>query len=316
MRLVLADIDAAELERTSADLRGRGATATPVAHQRRRCRRCRAPRRRGLRAGRRQPRLPQRRHRFRRAELGALARRVDPRHRRQPVGCGARGPLLRPTHAGVRRGGPRADHRLDGVADGEARDRAPDTVAKHGVLGLGETLARELDDAGAPIGVSIVFPGRVATSIGGASPHGPDVQTPEQVAARALDAVRGNELFVLTHADRGGRRPHPARRDHREGRTLSASPACSDALFIRSNCGSIFGEARARDATRCSPIVVPRWKGTTMQADDLILVSVDDHLVEPPDLFEGRIPAKYARPGAPGRAHARRRPTCGRSTAA
>ena len=31
-----------------------------------------------------------------------------------------------------------------------------------------------------------------------------------------------------------------------------------------------------------------------MHADDLILVSVDDHLVEPPGLFEGRIIAKYA----------------------
>lgn len=31
-----------------------------------------------------------------------------------------------------------------------------------------------------------------------------------------------------------------------------------------------------------------------MQPDDLILVSVDDHLVEPPDLFEGRLPAAMA----------------------
>ena len=31
-----------------------------------------------------------------------------------------------------------------------------------------------------------------------------------------------------------------------------------------------------------------------MKADDLILVSVDDHLVEPPGLFDGRLPAKYA----------------------
>jgi predicted TIM-barrel fold metal-dependent hydrolase len=31
-----------------------------------------------------------------------------------------------------------------------------------------------------------------------------------------------------------------------------------------------------------------------MKAEDLILVSVDDHLVEPPDLFEGRVPARYA----------------------
>src|SRR5262249_16734386 len=30
-----------------------------------------------------------------------------------------------------------------------------------------------------------------------------------------------------------------------------------------------------------------------MRLDDLILVSVDDHVVEPPDLFEGRLPQKY-----------------------
>lgn len=31
-----------------------------------------------------------------------------------------------------------------------------------------------------------------------------------------------------------------------------------------------------------------------MRVEDLILVSVDDHLVEPPDLFEGRLPARLA----------------------
>jgi predicted TIM-barrel fold metal-dependent hydrolase len=30
-----------------------------------------------------------------------------------------------------------------------------------------------------------------------------------------------------------------------------------------------------------------------MQLDDMIIVSVDDHVVEPPDLFEGHLPAKY-----------------------
>ena len=30
-----------------------------------------------------------------------------------------------------------------------------------------------------------------------------------------------------------------------------------------------------------------------MQADDMIMISVDDHLVEPPDLFDGRLPAKF-----------------------
>jgi predicted TIM-barrel fold metal-dependent hydrolase len=31
-----------------------------------------------------------------------------------------------------------------------------------------------------------------------------------------------------------------------------------------------------------------------VQPEDLILISVDDHVVEPPDVFEGRMPAKYA----------------------
>ncbi|KPM54131.1 amidohydrolase [Frankia sp. R43] len=31
-----------------------------------------------------------------------------------------------------------------------------------------------------------------------------------------------------------------------------------------------------------------------MKADDLILISVDDHLVEPPNMFEGRLPARFA----------------------
>jgi hypothetical protein len=30
-----------------------------------------------------------------------------------------------------------------------------------------------------------------------------------------------------------------------------------------------------------------------MHMDDLILVSVDDHVVEPPDMFDGHIPAEY-----------------------
>lgn len=31
-----------------------------------------------------------------------------------------------------------------------------------------------------------------------------------------------------------------------------------------------------------------------IQAEELIIVSVDDHLVEPPDMFEGRLPARFA----------------------
>ena len=46
-----------------------------------------------------------------------------------------------------------------------------------------------------------------------------------------------------------------------------------------------------------------------MRLEDLILVSVDDHVVEPPDLFEGRLPQKYAdvapQPRAQGQRHRR-----------
>lgn len=31
-----------------------------------------------------------------------------------------------------------------------------------------------------------------------------------------------------------------------------------------------------------------------MRVEDLTLVSLDDHIVEPPEMFEGRIPAKFA----------------------
>ena len=30
-----------------------------------------------------------------------------------------------------------------------------------------------------------------------------------------------------------------------------------------------------------------------MHVDDLILVSVDDHLIEPPDVFANHVPARY-----------------------
>ena len=30
-----------------------------------------------------------------------------------------------------------------------------------------------------------------------------------------------------------------------------------------------------------------------MQMDDMILVSIDDHIIEPTDMFESHMPAKY-----------------------
>ena len=40
-----------------------------------------------------------------------------------------------------------------------------------------------------------------------------------------------------------------------------------------------------------------------MDAHDLVLISVDDHIVEPPGMFAEHWPAKYA---GPGPAHRRR----------
>jgi len=37
----------------------------------------------------------------------------------------------------------------------------------------------------------------------------------------------------------------------------------------------------------------PNRKDTAMRADDMILVSVDDHICEPPDMFDAHVPAKY-----------------------
>src|SRR4029453_15196077 len=39
---------------------------------------------------------------------------------------------------------------------------------------------------------------------------------------------------------------------------------------------------------------------SVVNVDDMIMVSVDDHLVEPPDMFEHHLPARWAeRPEAP-----------------
>ena len=46
-----------------------------------------------------------------------------------------------------------------------------------------------------------------------------------------------------------------------------------------------------------------------MNIDDLILVSVDDHVVEPPDMFDGHMPAKY-QDRAPKVDHEGRRHRC------
>jgi NAD(P)-dependent dehydrogenase (short-subunit alcohol dehydrogenase family) len=107
-------------------------------------------------------------------------------------------------------------------------------VSKHGVVTLSETLFRDLDAAGADIGVSVLCPGLVATNIFESQRNRPDelvdensvggltsllaragtgvsadaavesfgtILTPEQVAADVHDAVVHDRFYVLTHPE-------------------------------------------------------------------------------------------------------------------
>jgi len=69
----------------------------------------------------------------------------------------------------------------------------PYTVAKHGVLGLSDVVRAELAASGAPVGVSVVFPGRIRT---GMNPIG--TVEPSTVALNVIDAVRRDRPYVFT----------------------------------------------------------------------------------------------------------------------
>ena len=69
----------------------------------------------------------------------------------------------------------------------------PYTVAKHGVLGLSDVLRAEFEAAGAPIGVSVVMPGRIRTAM---NPIG--TVEASAVAANVLDAIRRRRAYVFT----------------------------------------------------------------------------------------------------------------------
>jgi NAD(P)-dependent dehydrogenase (short-subunit alcohol dehydrogenase family) len=72
----------------------------------------------------------------------------------------------------------------------------PYTVAKHGVLGLSDVLRAEFRELGAPIGVSVVMPGRVKT---GMNPMG---KLPAaMVAVNVLDAIKHDRPYVFTDGD-------------------------------------------------------------------------------------------------------------------
>jgi len=69
----------------------------------------------------------------------------------------------------------------------------PYTVAKHGVLGLTDVLRAELRAIGAPVGASVVMPGRVRTAM---NPVG--TVEPSTVATNVIDAIRRDRNYVFT----------------------------------------------------------------------------------------------------------------------
>ena len=102
------------------------------------------------------------------------------------------------------------------------------TAAKYGVMGITETLHGELEGTG--VGASVLCPGIVNTRIGESARNRPDADAappspppaelppdaeppriiggepiePEVVARRVVEAVKGNELYIVTHPETRG----------------------------------------------------------------------------------------------------------------
>lgn len=87
-------------------------------------------------------------------------------------------------------------------------------ASKYGVVGLSESLLQDLRANGAPIGVSVLCPGPVATDFRAHSralhPGGPQADVPGEydgvtripasdVAAQVVDAILGDHFWIVTH---------------------------------------------------------------------------------------------------------------------
>jgi NAD(P)-dependent dehydrogenase (short-subunit alcohol dehydrogenase family) len=95
-------------------------------------------------------------------------------------------------------------------------------VTKFGVVGLTETLAMELEQAGSRVGVSVLCPGPVHTNIGSSSRNRPrdladvgftdvrledapqtrpghDFLEPDEAGAVVVDAIKTGKLYAITH---------------------------------------------------------------------------------------------------------------------
>lgn len=79
---------------------------------------------------------------------------------------------------------------------------APYSTCKHALLALAETTWMELHEIDAPVGVTLLMPGQVATGMvpGRAGENG--LFDPAAVAEAAFAAMRADRLFAFTHPDR------------------------------------------------------------------------------------------------------------------
>ncbi|NMN07356.1 MULTISPECIES: SDR family NAD(P)-dependent oxidoreductase [unclassified Novosphingobium] len=83
-------------------------------------------------------------------------------------------------------------------------------ASKHAVVGLSETLFRELEADGSKVGISVLCPALVKTAIAGTKQvdgktvsaiDSPNAMEPADVARIALDAVEANQFWILTHGE-------------------------------------------------------------------------------------------------------------------
>lgn len=77
---------------------------------------------------------------------------------------------------------------------------SPYVTAKHGLLGLCESLQHDLAAVDAPVGVTLLMPGQVGTAMS-AQPR-PEAISPAETAAIAFAAIEEDRLFAFTHRDR------------------------------------------------------------------------------------------------------------------
>jgi NAD(P)-dependent dehydrogenase (short-subunit alcohol dehydrogenase family) len=82
---------------------------------------------------------------------------------------------------------------------------APYVVAKHGVVALSEVLARDLAEADAAVGVSVICPGYVPSYLGLQDRSGeipapaPGTPSADDVASAVRDAIATDRFYVFTH---------------------------------------------------------------------------------------------------------------------